>query len=389
MRKSTAGIPRLRSSLGAPVRPPRRPAVRSNPWIPWLKWGAVGVIVVGGLLFATRGVLPILFASAVVAYLMDRPIRWLAAHGLTRDGAFTLLIALCTAAMVLLVTVVAPTIAHQIGELAVRLKPALLNLRDQAAPWAARIEAQAGIKVPMDVEALMDAAPGYVQQFIDAPDARKAAQSWLGGVFGSGLALVGSLVQLALLPLFAFYLASDWPRILAGVEDMVPRRHRPLVNEVASEIHRRIGGFIEGQVTLCAILGVLYSLGLWISGIDLAFTIGMLSGALFVVPYLGTVVGVVVSSVLALLKFGFDWHVIGCIATFVVVQLLEGSLLTPRIVGERVGLHPLVVMVAVVAGGNLLGIWGILLAVPITAALSVLAANLVKAYKRSRFFAGA
>lgn len=354
----------------------------------WARWGTVGAVVAGALLYATRGVLPVLFASAVVAYLLDRPMRWLGARGLSRDGAFSVLVALGTTLLVLLVTVVAPSIAHQIGELAVRIKPALLGLRDQAAPLVLRIEGQTGWKIPLDVEGIMDVAPAYVQQVFDAPDARQAAKEWLAGFFGTGLALAGSLLQLALLPLFTFYLASEWPRILDGVNGMVPPRHRPLVHEIASEIHRRIGGFIEGQVTLCALLGVLYSIGLIITGIDLAVTIGMLSGALFVVPYLGTIVGVVLSSVLALLKFGVDWHVLGCLATFAIVQGLEGSVLTPRIVGERVGLHPLVVMVAVVAGGNLIGIWGVLLAVPLTAALSVLAGALVRGYQQSRFFAG-
>lgn len=379
-----------RSSSGASLLAPRRSVRLPVPtnWMAWARWGTVGAVVGGALLYATWGVLPVLFASAVVAYLLDRPIRWLTARGLSRDGAFTMLVALATTLLVLLVTVVAPSIAHQIGELAVRLKPALLGLRDQAAPLVLRIEGQTGWKIPLDVEGIMDVAPAYVQQVFDAPDAREAAKEWLTGFFGTGLALAGSLLQLALLPLFTFYLASEWPRILDGVNGMVPPRHRPLVHEIASEIHRRIGGFIEGQVTLCALLGVLYSIGLLLTGIDLAVTIGMLSGALFVVPYLGTVVGVVLSSVLALLKFGVDWHVLGCLATFAIVQGLEGSVLTPRIVGERVGLHPLVVMVAVVAGGNLIGIWGVLLAVPLTAALSVLAGALVRGYQQSRFFAG-
>ncbi len=394
-----------RSSLGAAVLPPRRPAVisaESDPvvpeqvpavvapsnWMAWARWGTVALFVGGGLLYATSGVLPVLFASAVVAYLLDRPIRFLGARGLSRDGAFSVLVAVGTTLLVVLVTVVAPSIAHQIGELSVQLKPALLGLRTQVEPLVARIEAQTGQKIPLDVEGIMDVGPTYVRKLIDAPDARQAAQDWLTGFFGSGLAFAGSLLQLALLPVFTYYLASEWPRILDGVDSMVPPRHRPILHEIASEIHRRIGGFIEGQVTLCVILGVLYSIGLLLTGIDLAVTIGMLSGALFVVPYLGTVVGIVLSSLLAVLKFGVDWHVLGCLGTFAVVQGLEGSVLTPRIVGKRVGLHPLVVMVAVVSGGGLMGIWGVLLAVPATAALSVLAGALVRGYRQSRFFGG-
>lgn len=360
----------------------------SASWLAWARWGAIGGVVVGALVYATWGILPVLFASAVVAYLLDRPMRWLEARGVSRDGAFSVLVGFATAALLLLITVVAPSIAHQVGELTVRLKPALLNLRVQVEPWIAQVEARTGEKIPLDLEGLLDVAPQYVRQLVDAPDARDAAQAWLAGFLGSGFAVAGSLLQLLLLPLFTFYLASEWPRILDGVDSMVPPRHRPLVHELSAEIHRRIGGFIEGQVTLCALLGVLYSIGLLITGIDLAVTIGMLSGALFVVPYLGTVVGVVLSALLAVLKFGLDWHVVGCLLTFAVVQGLEGSVLTPRIVGQRVGLHPLVVMIAVVAGGNLVGIWGVLLAVPITAALSVLASALLRGYRESHFFVG-
>lgn len=380
-RSTVANAPVARRTPLAVVRAP-------SSWLAWARWGTIGVGVLGALVYATWGILPVLFASAVVAYLLDRPIRWLEARGLSRDGAFSALVGVASAALILLVTVVAPSIAHQVGELAVRLKPALEAVRVQVEPWIAQLEARTGQEIPVDLQGLLDVAPQYVRKLVDAPDAREAAQSWLTGFLGSGVAVAGSLLQLMLLPLFTYYLASEWPRILDGVDGLVPPRHRPFVHELSAEIHRRIGGFIEGQVTLCALLGVLYSVGLAITGIDLAVTIGMLSGALFVVPYLGTVVGVVLSSLLAVLKFGLDWHVVGCLLTFGVVQGLEGSVLTPRIVGQRVGLHPLVVMVAVVAGGNLLGIWGVVLAVPITAALSVLASALLRGYRQSRFFAG-
>lgn len=383
-----SGAPR--STLGAaPVRRPAAPApVAPSHGGGWLRWGAVAALVGGAVLYATWEVLPVLGASLALAYMLDRPMQALTARGLSRERAFSVLVGVFGLALLVVVAVVVPSIASQIGVLAVQLKPAMAGLHDRLEPLAAQIQQRTGVRVPLDLDAAAAIAPEYLQRLADAPDAREAAQTWLGGVFGSGLALVGSILELALLPFFTFYLALDWPHLLVAADGMVPPRHRPLVREIARDIHYRIGGFIEGQLTLCVILGVLYSIGLSVVGIDLAVTVGLVSGALFIIPYAGAVIGVGLSALLALLKFGVDWHVLGCVATFVVVHMIEGSVLTPRIVGKRVGLHPLVVMVAVVAGGHLLGLWGVLLAVPFTAALSVIGGVLARAYTQSRFFQG-
>ena len=145
---------------------------------------------------------------------------------------------------------------------------------------------------------------------------------------------------------------------------------------------------IRDRITVCCVLAVLYSVGLWAAGIDLAFTVGMLAGALFVVPYLGTVVGVGLGSVLCLMKFGVDIHLIYVLAAFGIPQFIESWYLTPKVVGDKVGLHPLVVMIALLAGGGLAGIWGMLLAIPITAVADVLAREGLYIYKKSAAFKG-
>ncbi|MEC8423880.1 MAG: AI-2E family transporter, partial [Myxococcota bacterium] len=157
---------------------------------------------------------------------------------------------------------------------------------------------------------------------------------------------------------------------------------------VAKEVDRRLSAFVRGQITVSVIMAGLYSAGLLVVGIDLAVPVGVLSGLLFVVPYLGTAVGIVLATVLALLKFGIGWQLVQVAVVFAVVQGIEGYLLTPRIVGDQVGLHPLVVMVALIVGGSLLGIWGMLLAIPITAVLSVFGAEWLDLYRRSRVYAG-
>ncbi len=157
---------------------------------------------------------------------------------------------------------------------------------------------------------------------------------------------------------------------------------------MAGEVDARLGAFVRGQITVCIILGVMYSTGLWLSGIDLAVVIGLLSGALFIIPYLGTIVGIVLATTLCLMKYGVDAHLVYVALTFAISQGIEGWVLTPRIVGQKVRLHPLVVMMALLVGSSLGGIWGMLLAIPVTATLNVVGIEWLEAYRASHVFHG-
>jgi predicted PurR-regulated permease PerM len=195
-------------------------------------------------------------------------------------------------------------------------------------------------------------------------------------------------MNLALLPIFSFYLLSEWDRLVAFVGTLVPNRQRARTIRLAKAVDDRLAAFVRGQITVCVVLAILYSLGLWLSGIDLAFTVGMLAGALFVVPYLGTVVGAALGTILCLMKFGVDIHLLYVALAFAIPQFIESWYLTPKIVGDKVGLHPLVVMIALLAGGSLAGIWGMLLAIPLTAILDVLAREGLTIYRSSSAFNG-
>ena len=186
------------------------------------------------------------------------------------------------------------------------------------------------------------------------------------GLLTQGIGILNAILNLTLLPVFVYYLIKEWDRLVAAIDDLVPQAVRPRVRRVALEVDRRLSAFVRGQLTVSAIMALLYSIGLLLVGIDLAIPVGIMSGALFVVPYLGTAVGIVFGLILALMKYGFGIQLVWVLVVFGVVQFIEGYLLTPRIVGDSVGLHPLVVMVALIVGGSLLGIWGMLLAIPIT-----------------------
>ena len=361
------------SSSGTRVLPSPSRARLPPHWRATLVWVLVALAAGAALLYATWSILPILIASAVLAWLLHRPVSWLHARGVSRELGFGLLL-------------VVPLVVHQISDLSVNVVPYLQNLATLVAPYKADIEARIGVPIPVDVDEIATVAPQYLQRLAAVPNASELASTVLQRVAGGGLQLVLSLLTLTLVPLFTFYVCVDWAHLVGTIDALLPARHRPLVRRIAIEIDTRSVAFVQGQITLCFILGCIYSLGLWMCDIDLAVVIGMLGGALFVIPYAGTAIGAGLAAVLALLKFGVDWHVAGAIGTFVGGQLIEGSLLTPRIVGEKVGLHPMVVMVGVVVFGNLLGVWGLVVAVPLTAAVSVLASELLGSWRQSRTY---
>ena len=340
------------------------------------------------LLYLTWSVLPVLIAAAVLGYLLDRPVTWLHARGMSRDLAFVLLLLGAVVLVVVSLVTLLPLVVHQVAELASNITPYVERLGQQLTPYKSRLEDRLGVPIPLDLEGLAAVAPEYLQRVATLPNAGQVAQDVISRVAGGGVSLVLSTLTLALVPLFTYYVCVDWRIIVSGVDGLIPPRWRPQMRGIAAEIDGRTMAFVQGQLILVCIQGVLFSIGFLIAGIDLAIIVGLLTGVLFLVPYVGPLTGLVLASALAVLKHGLDWHVLACLGTFVVVQALEGSVLTPRIVGSRVGLHPMVVMVGVVVFGNLLGVWGLMAAVPLTAALSVIGAALLDGYRKSRLYGG-
>lgn len=362
------------------------PADAAVSWGSRARWGLVLGGLVAGTVYLTWSVLAVLTASVVFAYLLDRPVTWLAKKGVSRDVAFLVWLLVGAAAVVVFALVVVPVLVAQFSELATNLTPYLTRLGEQLRPYKHTIEKRIGAPVPVSVESLQAVLPEYARKLADLPNAGDVAKDVLAQVATGGAHFVVSALTLALIPVFTFYVCRDFPEIRAGADALVPPRWRGTVREIAGEIDTRVMAYVRGQALLCVILGVLYSVGLLASGIDLAVLVGMVSGFLFLIPYAGAVLGVGVACALALLKFGLDWHVLGAAATFFVVHFIESTFLTPNIVGDRVGLHPLVVMVGVVVCGNLMGVWGLMVAVPLTAAVAVLGGAIVKAWRASRFY---
>jgi predicted PurR-regulated permease PerM len=207
--------------------------------------------------------------------------------------------------------------------------------------------------------------------------------------FSSTIGLILTILGYLIIPVYLFYLLADLPRLKAFLESFIPERYRDAYNAKLSEVDRVLAGFIRGQLSVCAILAVLYSIGLYLIGIDLAIAIGTLAGFAFIIPYVGTIIGIVLSLVMALLKFHDILHPLLCLGWFGLVQSLEGMVITPRVVGNTVGLHPLVTLVVLLIGGQLFGLMGMLLAVPVAAVLRVFLISLAGWFRNSEFYRGA
>lgn len=220
-------------------------------------------------------------------------------------------------------------------------------------------------------------------------DIFKEAFAFVGRAFTSTLGFILALLGYLITPIYLYYFLKDLPQMKAVVRELVPERYQERLAAKTGEIHELLSAFVRGQLSVCAILAVLYSAGLYFIGIDLAVATGTLAGITFIIPYFGTILGIVLSMTLATLKFHDFLHPLLCLGWFGLVQGLEGGIITPRIVGKKVGLHPIVTILALLVGGQLFGILGMLLAVPVTATLKVGFRSLGDYYRSTLFFRGA
>ncbi len=202
----------------------------------------------------------------------------------------------------------------------------------------------------------------------------------------SGFVVLGWIANTALIPIITFYLLRDWDRMVAYIDDLLPRSIHPLIVKLARESDEVLGAFLRGQLLVMLALGILYSLGLWAVGLDFALLIGLMAGLVSFVPYLGLVVGAGVAGIAILFQTQDMVALLKVFAVFGVAQMVEGTILTPLLVGEKIGLHPVTVIFAVLAGGQLFGFFGVLVALPVAAVLAVILRHIHDTYKQSQIY---
>ncbi len=208
----------------------------------------------------------------------------------------------------------------------------------------------------------------------------------IGSVSKSGSVIMQLIMDMVLIPVISFYLLRDWDILVAKIHDLFPRRISPLISKLASESDQVLGAFIRGQFYVMIALGIIYSFGLWLVGLELALLIGMLAGLVSFVPYLGSIVGIVAACLAAILQFQDVMYLLPVALVFIIGQSIEGMLLTPWLVGDRIGLHPVAVIFAVLAGGQLFGFLGVLLALPTASVIMVILRHIHELYTGSQFY---
>lgn len=337
-------------------------------------WTIVAVLFFVALWYLGSVLLPFLVGGAL-AYFLDPLADRLERTGLSRLAATSLITLAAFLLVVLLVLAVIPVLVQQLT--------ALIN----AAPAiSARLEAFLVSRFP-DLTDSTSVIRTTLAEIAQAIQARGGALAQ--GVIASLFSVVSWLLFIIVVPVVAFYLLMDWDQMVARVDDLLPRDHAPVIRRLAREIDTALAGFVRGQVTVCLLLAIYYASGLMLAGLQFGLIIGAIAGTITVIPYIGAMTGGALAIGLAFYQFWGDWAAIGIIAAiFAVGQFMEGNVLTPRLVGKSIGVHPVWLIFALSVFGGLFGIAGMLVAVPLSATLGVLARFGVSKYKESLLYRG-
>jgi predicted PurR-regulated permease PerM len=354
--------------LGAPQSRGRRPAVATrcklmNIARPVMFWVAALAV---GLAAATllRDILLPFAAGMLLAYLLDAPVNRLERIGFNRAAAALVIIGVFLVAVIVLIVLTAPFFGAEIATFIDDFPAYVQRLHafatDPARPWLRKI-----------------VGDGFGVAEQSSGDIARLSAGWLTdslrSLLSGGRALLSAFSLLVVTPIVAFYLVYDWNRIIATVEAWIPAEHRRTVRALAREIDDTIGGFLRGQGTICLILAVFYAAALKSVGLDHGLLLGLVAGLLSFVPYLGSLTGLIVSLATSVAQFGLAWPAIAAVvAIFFVGQSVGDYILAPRLVGRRVHLNPVWLMFALFTFGYLFGFFGLLVAVPVAAAIGVL-----------------
>lgn len=345
------------------------------------RWVLLWVLAAGWLLWLLSPILTPFVVAALLAYLGDPLVDRLEARRLPRTWGVSVVFLAMLIVVVLLAAIVLPRLGAQIESLVTKLPAYAQWLKVELLPWLQQW-------LPLDAEyfdpqALVNSLRDHWRE------AGGVVAGLWASLSNSGLVVLGWLANLVLIPVLLFYLLRDWDHLTASIYQLLPRQSAETWRKLALEADDVLGAFLRGQLSVMFALGVIYTTGLWMVGLDFALLIGMTAGIVSFVPYLGLIVGILIAGVAAYLQFQGFSALPAVVAVFVVGQLLEGMVLTPRLVGGRIGLHPVAVIFAVMAGGQLYGFFGILLALPVAAVVVVLLRHLHRQYRGSSFYQGA
>lgn len=329
------------------------------------------------LLYLLAPILLPFVAGALLAYLGDPLVDRLETYKISRTNSVVIVFVVVFSIMLPFFIILIPLLEDQVQGFFKKLPAYLTWMSTSAEPLLERL----GIAVPaIDVESV---GKTLSQEW-------SVAGSFIKGLIGtvsrSGLAVMGWLANIVLIPVITFYLLRDWDRLVGYIRELLPRNIEPKFAMLAKESDEMLGAFLRGQLLVMLALGTMYSIGLAIVGVNFALLIGIIAGIISFIPYMGLIVGIAIAGIAALVETQSFMMVFWVIVVFGVAQMVEGMLLTPLLVGDRIGLHPVAVIFAVLAGGQLFGFFGILLALPVFAVLAVLLRHAHDSYIESQIY---
>jgi predicted PurR-regulated permease PerM len=319
-------------------------------------------LIIGTLVYLLGPVLTPFMLAALFAYMGDPLVDWLEEKRFSRTLAVTSVFIAIIIMVTLALFLIIPAAQGQIQIVAGKMPVYQQWIAEVGIPWVVNFT---GIET-------LDVAEVKTMLIQNVRSTSEIAGQLFSHISASGIGIIAWIGNLVLVPVVTFYLLRDWDFLVERIRELIPRNVEPLISELAVQCDQVLGAFMRGQLMVMLALGIIYAFGLGVIGLDLALLLGMIAGLASIVPYLGFIIGIVVSSIAALMQFQDVSILIYVAIVFSIGQLIEGFLLTPMLVGDRIGLHPVAVIFAIMAGGQLFGFAGVLLALPIAAVIMVL-----------------
>ena len=343
----------------------------------WMFFSIVLALIVF-LLFSLSGVLSSLIIAFIIAYIFDPVVDWLEEKKISRTGGIIILFTLLIGLIVLFFVIALPFFSREISSFTKKFPTYVETLKKSAVPVVNDYIDKHPEQIDLIKQKIQNIGFELLKPVIDF------FKSFFSGIIG----LILNILDLLLIPVMVFYLLKDFDRINEKIKNSFPLEYRDTIVSLFSEIDSKIKNFLKGQLIVSVILAIIYSIGLSIFDVPLALLIGVVAGLANIIPYLGIAIGLVPALLLSYLDSHSLVNLLGVVGTFAVAQALEGSVISPRVVGEKVGLHPVMVIVAILLGGHFFGFVGILVAVPAASIVLVLFSRLYRWYLDSHYFNG-
>ena len=331
----------------------------------------------GLVLWLLSPILAPFLAAAILAYIFNPLVDKLGAKGIPRGLGTAVAVLALILCIALLLTIILPLFYREIAQLIQQLPAFAEQVKTTFIPW---INQKLGVAITLD--------PSSFRQFVtdNLQDAGGMAKKVFASVGVGGLAVVGVLINLLLIPVVLFYVLRDWHQLIANLDALIPRRFHGTVSKLTHEIDAILSEFLRGQLSVMVLMAVFYVTGLWLVGLSFALPVGLITGLLVFIPYLGSGTGLLLATVAAVMQFPSMTGILLVWLVFGIGQLLEGFVVTPWLVGDRIGLHPVVVIFALLAFGQVFGFFGLLLALPASAAIVVGLRHLQRNYSDSDLY---